>query len=139
MYSDDPASLGFDIPDGSKLVLNKDLPIPKGQTHVVIQDGELTTEKDKDDFSVNCRLDLKEFGPRTIEPETFTITRVEDGHEWFSKPSTLRFITEVYLKSEKGTDVIALNCEDFGPAFDDNFSVLEMQKTVSGYFSFVFP
>lgn len=81
MHSNDPSSIYFDIPDGSLLILNKDLPIPKDKTHVVIQDGVLTTEKDKDDFSVSCRLDLKEFGPRIVKPETFKINRVEDGSE----------------------------------------------------------
>ena len=139
MHSNDPSSLYFNIPEGSTLILNKDLPIPKGQTHVVIQDGKLTTEKDRDDYTVSCRLDLKEFGPRTIKPETFKIIRVEDGREWFSKPSTMRFYTEVYLKSDKGTDVIALNCEKLGDRFDSNFSVTEMEENVTGYFSFAFP
>lgn len=136
--STDPNSLYFDIPKGSTLSLNKALTIPESDTHAVIQNGKEIKDKDKNEYAINCRLDVKKFGPRTIEPEDFKVTRTEDGTNWISKPSILRFYTEVYLSSEKGTDIIKMVCQDYGDSSDRNFTVAEMQTALGDYFSFKF-
>jgi len=138
MHSNDPSSIFFDIPDGSTLTLNKKLPIAEGDTHALIQAGKVIKTSEVNKYDVNCRFDLKKFGPRTIEPETFKVRRTEEGQEWVSQPSIKRFYTEVYLDSEKGTDVIKLVCQDWGDAIDKNFPVADMQKTLGDYFTFKF-
>jgi len=138
MHSNDPSSIAFDIPDGSTLTLNKELAIADGSTHALIQAGKVITSSEVNKYDVNCRFDLKKFGPRTIEPETFKIRRTEDGQEWVSQPSIRRFYTEVYLDSEKGTDVIKLDCQEWGDYIDNNFPVADMQKTLGDYFTFEF-
>ncbi len=87
MQSNDPDSMYFDIPEGSTLSLNKKLTIPANDTHAVIQQGKEIKDKDKNEYAINCRLDVKEFGVRTLEPEDFKITRTEDGTNWISYPS----------------------------------------------------
>ena len=139
MHSNDPNSLGFSIPKGSTLSLNKKLTIPNNDTHSVIQYGKETTDNDRHDYDVNCRFDVKEFGPRTIEPEDFKVTRTEDGQNWISQPSILRFYTEIYLSSDKGTDVIKMVCQEYGDQTDYHFTVKEIETTLGGYFSFTFP
>jgi hypothetical protein len=138
MHSNDPDSLAFRIPKGSTLTLNKNLTITSRNTHAVIQGGEETTDRDKNDYAINCRLDLKEFGPRTIEPEGFKVTRTEDGHNWISEPSIMRFYTEIYLTSDKGTDIVKMVCQEYGSQNDRNFTVSEMQTALGDYFSFTF-
>jgi len=138
MYSDDPGSLAFSIPEGSTLSLNKKLSISPSDTHAVIQHGKETTDRDKNDYAINCRLDVKKFGPRTIEPEEFKITRTEDGQNWISQPSIMRFYTEIYLSSDKGTDIIKMVCQDYGDQTDRNFTVAEMQTALGEYVSFTF-
>lgn len=138
LHSDDPDSMFFSIPEGSTLSLNKPLTIPAGYTHAVIQHGKKSTDNDKYDYDINCRLDLKDFGPRTIEPENFRITRTEDGQNWISQPSILRFYTEIYLTSDKGTDIIKMVCQQYGDSIDRNFTVTEMQQALGDYFSFTF-
>jgi hypothetical protein len=138
MHSDDPSSIYFSIPDGSTLTLNKNLVIADGETHVLMQAGKVTTISAVNKYDVNCRFELKKFGPRTIEPEDFKIRRIEDGQEWVSQPVIRRFYTEVYLDSEKGTDVIRLSCQEWGDGIDKNFSVAEMQRTLGDYFTFNF-
>ena len=138
MNSSDPDSLGFSIPKGSTLSLNKKLSISHRDTHAVIQQGKETTDKDRNDYAINCRLDVKEFGPRTIEPENFKITRTEDGRNWISEPSIMRFYTEIYLSSDKGTDVIKMVCQEYGSQTDRNFTVAEMQTALGDYVSFTF-
>jgi len=138
MSSSDPNSLGFNIPKGSTLSLNKKLTIPNNDTHAVIQYGKETTDNDRHDYDVNCRFDVKEFGPRTIEPEDFKVTRTEDGQNWISQPSILRFYTEIYLSSDKDTDVIKIVCQEYGDQTDYHFTVKEIEETLGEYFSFTF-
>lgn len=138
LQSNDPSSLFFNIPDGSTLTLNKSLKIPKGDTHALIQAGRELAENDKDEYEINCRFDVRTFGPRTIEPETFTIRRTEDGSEWFSYPTILRFYTIMYLDSTKGTDAIKVECQQWGDAIDNNFTVSEMAEALGEYFTFNF-
>ncbi len=138
MQSSDPDSMYFEIPEGSTLSLNKELTIPDNDTHAVIQQGKEIKDKDKNEYAINCRLDVKKFGPRKIAPEDFNITRTEDGTNWISKPSIMRFYSEVYLSSDKGTDIIKLVCQEYGDQTDRNFTVKEMEEALGDYFSFKF-
>jgi len=138
MSSTDPDSMYFEIPQGSTLSLNKELSIPGSDTHAVIQGGKEIKDREKNEYNINCRLDVKKFGPRKIAPEDFNITRTEDGSNWISKPSIMRFYTEVYLSSDKGTDIIKLVCQEYGDQTDRNFTVKEMKQALGDYFSFKF-
>lgn len=136
LQSNDPDSLFYTIPDGSTLTLNKELTIAKSDTHALIQAGGQIKQHSNNDYEINCRLDMRAFGPRTVKPETFAISRTEDGREWVSQPTTMRFYTEVYLQSDIGTDVIKLDCQQYGGRIDRNFTVAEMQQALGEYFTF---
>ena len=138
MQSNDPNSMYFDIPDGSILSLNKKLTVPANDTHAVVQLGNEIKDKDKNEYAINCRLDVKEFGVRSLEPEDFRITRTEDGQNWISYPSIMRFYTEVYLSSDKGTDIIKMVCQEYGSQTDRNFTVAEMQQALGDVLTFRF-
>ena len=99
LRSDDPTSLAFVIPAGSKLVVKESFSIDHNNTHATIQFGEFARDNDLQDYEVNCRIDYREFGPREIEPETYRITRTEDGNHWISQPAIMRHYTEVHLES----------------------------------------
>lgn len=138
--SNDPSSLSFKIPKGSTLSLSKNLEIPDGKTHAALQTGESTTDSKKDDYRLNCRFDVKDFGPRMISPETFTIRRSESGQEWVSQAAGLvRYYTDVYLDSNEGTDVIKLTCQEQGYSMDGTFTIADMETAVGEYFTFSFP
>ncbi|NOQ90948.1 MAG: hypothetical protein GQ549_08390 [Gammaproteobacteria bacterium] len=138
MHSSDPSSMFFNIPSESTLSLNKDLEITSENTHALIQAGKSITKKERNEYDINCRLDFKKFGPRTVKPETFIINRTEDGSEWFSQPTIKRFYTEVYLSSEKDTDIIKLECQTWGDGIDRNFTVTEMQQALGDLLTFDF-
>jgi hypothetical protein len=138
MHSNDPNSIMFSIPKGSTLSLDKKLNVPNNDTHAVIQYGKEISDKERHDYDVNCRLDVKAFGPRTIEPEKFTVTRTEDGQNWISQPSILRFYTEIYLTSDKGTDIIKMVCQEYGDQTDYHFTVEDIEVALGDYFSFAF-
>lgn len=105
-----------------------------------MQYGKITTDRKKDDYKLNCRFDVKEFGPRTIKPEVFRIRRSESGQEWISQAAGLvRDYTDVFLDSSKGTDVIKLTCQEQGYGMDGTFTISEMETTLGEYFTFTFP
>ena len=138
--STDPTQLSFKIPKGSTLTLNKDLQIPEHETHATLQFGKVISTRERKDYQLNCRFDVKEFGPRTINPEVFRIKRSEDGEEWISdKAGIVRFYSDIFLESGKGTDVIKLTCQEQGGPTDSTFSVSEMEETLGDYFTFTFP
>ena len=136
MQSDDPDSLAFSLPENSILALNKTLTISSAETHGTIQAGKQIKDDDRNFYQVSCRLDFKKFGPRTIEPEEFTVVRTEDGSHWVSFGVILRFYTEIYLSSSKGTDVIKMVCQQYGDQFEVNFTVAEMQAALADFISF---
>lgn len=135
MYSNDPNSLFFSIPKDSTLALNKEMTISSSNTHGTIQAGKLINDDAREFYDINCRLDFKKFGPRTIEPEEFSIIQTEDGQNWISQPSILRFYTEVYLASNKDTDIIKMVCQIYGDSNDRNFTVAEMQTALGDFIS----
>jgi len=137
-HSNDPSSLTFKIPEGSTLTLNQDLDIPDGKTHATLQFGKLMTDREKDDYKLNCRFDVKQFGPRTIKPEVFKIRRSEHGEETISEAGIIRFYSDIYLDSDKGTDVIKLTCQEQGGKIDRTFTIAEMDSALGGYFTFKF-
>jgi len=136
--STDPSLLSFSIPKGSTLSLNKDLEIPEGETHALLQDGKAITDRSRNEYRLNCRFDLKKFGPRTIKPEVFKIRRTEDGTTAVSQAGILRYYTDVHLASDKGTDVIKLTCQQWATTRNTDFTVSDMEKAVGDYFTFTF-
>ena len=138
MQSDDPSLLSFRVPAGSTLSLNKAIEIPAGQTHVMIQAGQLTTESKSNQYDVACRLNFREFGPRTVAPEVFNIRRTEHREGWESRPNFYFYSSEIFLDSEKGTDVINMECSTWAVPPSFNFSFGDMQQTLGDYFTFQF-
>lgn len=136
--SDNPKSLSFRVPPGSTLSLNKNLDIAEGNTHVMIQSGKLTTEKQRNNYVLACRINFRDFGPRTIEPEIFNILRTEDDEGWVSRPNIYFYSTEIYLGSEKGTDIIKITCSTWAMPPSVNFSYAEIEQALGGYFTFSF-
>ena len=137
---DDPSSLTFEIPKGTVLTLNKELEIPPNKTHATLQFGTVTTDRERDDYRLNCRFDVKQFGPRTIQPEAFKVRRTEDGQEWISQAAgIIRFYSDIFLDSDKGTDVVKLTCQEQGSKLDRNFTVTEMESALGDYFRFTSP
>ncbi len=137
--STDPTQLDFKIPKGSTLTLNKQLEIPEHRTHATLQYGKVIANRERKDYELNCRFDVKNFGPNTIQPEVFSIRRSESGQEWISQAAgILRYYTDVFLDSGKGTSVIKLTCQEQGYKMDTPFAIADMETAVGDYFTFTF-
>ena len=138
MQSNDPSSLFFSIPPDSTLSLNKNLEITEGNTHVLIQHGKPTTENQRNQYDLGCRVSFREFGPRTVTPELFNIQRTEHNEGWVSRPNIYFYSTEIYLSSGKGTDIIKMECGNWASWPSNNFSIADIEQTLGDYFSFSF-
>lgn len=138
MQSDDPSLLSFRIPEGSKLALEQAIEIPDGQTHIMIQSGKLITESRRNQYELSCRVNFRQFGPRTVEPEVFSIRRTEHGEGWESRPNFYFYTTEIFLDSDKGTDIIKMECTTWAVPPSTNFSIADIGTTLGDYFTFKF-
>lgn len=135
--SDDPGSIWFRIPKGSRLVLNKPLQIPEGRAHIMLQHGTAATAAGE--FEVNCRFEIRELGPQVVEPDTFLIARTGNGRSWFNEPHTMIFFMDLDLRSERQPGVLPMRCQDWDdPLIGRPITVREVQEALGDYFTFEF-
>jgi hypothetical protein len=133
----DTASINFRIPPGSKLVLNRELTIPAGVAHVILQHGEVGSAASE--YYVNCRFEVRNLGPRVIQPDTFLITRYGSQREWVNQPSIMRFYKVFHLKSERQPDIMPMICQDWDyPLMGRPVTIREIQEALGEYFTFEF-
>lgn len=124
----------YRIPSGSTLTLNHPLDIPEGKAHVSFQNGNLVGGVDNS--SVSCRFEVRDLGPQTVQPDTFTVTRSENPQEWVSQPNTMRFSKILYLQSGTQPGVIDLDCHYWdGPLWGRNITVAAVREAVGNYFT----
>lgn len=137
MQSTDPAKLNFRIPAGSKLVLNRELTIPAGSAHVILQHG--APGPAANEFEVNCRFEVRNLGPRVIQPDAFLITSSGSQREWVNQPSIIRFYKVFYLKSERQPDIMPMTCQYWSyPLIGRPLTIRQVQEALGDYFTFEF-
>lgn len=133
----DVNSPAYRIPPGSSLVLNRELSIPAGQRHVKLQHGQPVGGVD--DFKVNCQIRVYDLGLEAVRPDTFRITRVDEGREWESLPYRLRFFRVLNIRSEAQPYVLKIICQKIDDRFAGrNISVPQMQEALGDYVTFRF-
>lgn len=99
----------YRIPVGSELILTRPVSIPAGQAHINFQRGGPANAIDQ--YSVNCQLETSPLGPLTLQPGSFTITRVEDSLRTISYPDIIRYYKVIYLHSDSQPAVRLLMCQ----------------------------
>jgi hypothetical protein len=135
--TNDTASINFRIPRDSRLVLNREVTIPAGVAHVVFQHGEPGPAANE--FEVNCRFEVRDLGPRVIQPDSFLITRWGSQREWVNQPSILRFYKVFHLKSERQTDIMPMTCQVWSyPLIGRPVTIRQVQEALGEYFTFEF-
>ena len=135
--TNNPATIYFKIPTGSKLILNKELAIPAGTAHIMLQHGEAASAAGE--YYVNCRFEVRDLGPRVIQPDTFLITRYGSQREWVNQPSIMRFYKVFHLKSERQPDIMPMICQYWDyPLMGRPVTIQEIQEALGSYFTFEF-
>ena len=120
----------YAIPVGSELSLHQAIAVAANTVSVFIQDGKLIAKGERDQYRPNCKFELYTMAAqsRTVEPDTFTITRLVQendagigaGFSVFAggslgmggdSPSMTDYRTVMYLRSERQPDVSRLSCQ----------------------------
>ena len=135
--TNDTGNINFRIPNGSRLVLNRELTVPAGVAHVILQHGEVGPAANE--FDVNCRFEVRDLGPRVIQPDSFLITRWGSQREWVNEPNTMRYFKTFYLASEHQSDIMPMTCQVWNyPFLGRPVTIREIQEALGGYFTFEF-
>ena len=138
MATDDRNSLWFRIPSGSELVLNQALSIPAQRAHIMLQHGKVGSAASE--YEVACRFEVRDLGPRIIQPDTFLITSYSNQQEWENHPHTMRFYNSYRLKSVRQPGIMPMVCEYYDyPLIGRRITQAQVEEALGNYFSFRFP
>ncbi|MGE0081891.1 MAG: hypothetical protein AB7U81_11395 [Thiohalomonadaceae bacterium] len=155
----DPDSPYYLLPEGSTAVLEQPVTIPAPGVSVWIQDGRVSTGRDR--YRPACKLEMRDRPDRgrTVEPDTFRVTRVGRNQMQVSLDSHLRRVvlgnrddgptafemeTHIYLESERQPQVYRLVCAHWsggvGTAdFPEPLSINQIRGTLQGIFRIELP
>jgi hypothetical protein len=138
MATDDRNSAWFRMPPGAELVLNRALTIPAQRAHIMLQHG--TAAVAASEYEVACRFEVRDLGPRIIQPDTFLITGYSSQQEWENYPHTKRFYKTIRLQSKQPSGVMPMVCEYFDwPLHGRPVTQAQIEEALGDYFSFRFP
>ena len=138
MASDDPGSIWFRMPSGTELALNRTLTIPAHQAHIMLQHG--TVSNAASEFDVACRFEVKDLGPRVIQPDTFIITGYSGQEEWENYPHTKRYYKTIRLQSNSQPGIMPMVCEYYDyPIRGRPVTLSQIPDALGDYFSFKLP
>jgi hypothetical protein len=119
----------YEIPSGSKLILNQELNVPAGKAHINLQNGQVVAGLDN--WNVGCQLEVRDLGPGVVSADTFTIRRAEFSQNWINRPNTMRYYRTLYLQSDNQPNVMQMVCQFWSyPLEAHGISVSEMRTAL---------
>lgn len=154
------------VPAGSRLTLERDLPIPAEQLAAYIQNGRVLSNGEVQHLYPFCKFELWRLAPnpRTVPPDDIAITRTVqemspgavtlaspillarsfglrvDSVGGAAGPSIHSFSTRMDLRSDKHPDVFRLTCAQWGyPGIDRHVTISEIRRTLAGVFTLRLP
>lgn len=144
-YTGDEDSFHYRIPVGSTLTLNQALTIPADRSSIYLFRGKVVTYHNVDIYYPHCELILEKVSnrTRTVKPDTFIITRVNDWEDYRAQnrqylvdasivsdsrisggiaigaggdggPSIIKYATIISLQSNSQPDVKEILCAQWG-------------------------
>lgn len=145
----DESSPFFKVPVGSTLTLNKKLTVQPGKASVRMQDGDVMSFPRIDKYYANCDFEVNTIAkePTVIEPDTFTIMKVVNEHDFTTDDSVIStfdsggdsavdYMTVMYLESKKQPDVLRMTCTHWEDPIDAEYlSINEMRKAMGKIFT----
>ena len=148
------------IKPGASLVLHKPIRFPDYSATVNIQAGQIKSGLfSLDNYHPNCRLELRgqSGGIRTIEPDRFTIYKIDTQIEYVMNKNPVKlagwglhmansvsdmvYSTILYLKSEKQPQVELLSCQHWEDPtnFPAHLTLQQISQTLAGLFTIEMP
>lgn len=146
-------------PVGSRLILKKDLTIPVGSAGVVLQAGQVVSQRSVNSvnqYHPNCRLEVSTVlnTTQTVTADEFLVTRVTirsyqaGTRDGFMKAGLILaegrgwnvYETVMTLSSARQPQVRSLTCQQWGdPAFGTQASIQQMRAALGDFFSLELP
>lgn len=89
-YIGNEDSYRYRIPVGSTLMLNQTLTIPADRSTIYIFRGKVVTYNDVDIYYPHCQLRMKKISnkQRTVSPDSFLITKINDWEDYHASGSS---------------------------------------------------
>jgi len=152
----------LNITPGLKLKLNRAIVIPGETASLHIQDGEPKPQQlnPVENYRPYCVLNVRNrmAATQTINPDTFTITRVFLNEEFVSLPvniasltmtagypglylgaggyTAVAYVTEIYLESSTQPNVVSLDCKQWDdPAMGAHLTLQEIKLALGELFT----
>jgi len=96
----------FQIPPGSRIILNEALTIPPNTARVYMQYGKVIAPSEKDRYQANCWfLSWKLINtPQTIQPDTFVVTETQKNEDYVENSSDLK-LASASVSAEVGVGI----------------------------------
>jgi hypothetical protein len=131
----DVGSPYYVIPEGSMLIINKELSVPPGSAHVDFQDGAMVPSTGKYQPSCSLMVNSKlSDTPQPIMPDDIRITRSTMQEASVSEPTITNFIRILYLQSEKQPQITLLTCHQRdGPVRGMPVTVEQIRQALGNY------
>lgn len=157
-YQGDENSPFYAVPTGSRLIVNRDLPIASGQLRVFIQDGRVLSNSEVQHRYPYCSVELRDLsdGPRTVGPDELVVTRTlqheqqglmaNNGGVVYARlgflqqiemggppggPTEATFATIMDVRSDKQPQVRRVTCSQWGyQGFDRHVTIAEIRHTL---------
>ena len=154
----DENSYYYSVSVGSTIVLHQPVLISAEQVATYVQNGELMSYDVVDKYRPNCKFEIYTMSEqsRTIEPDTFEITRVVDEIEsssiskstqvalhgdafmlnFLDKSYVFNYATMMYLKSDNQPDVYRMTCQHWEDVRDDrHLTIAQMRQAMGEVFT----
>jgi hypothetical protein len=134
----DPGSAYYRVPEGSRITLNQPLEIRPGHARIFVQRGVAMDYSNLDQYWPSCNFEVRELKqtPQQIQPDTFTVVRVQQGRSPIvgqprlqlagfnimsqlredSGPPLVARYYDIWLASDRQPNVMRLRC--FGAMAD---------------------
>lgn len=151
----------FEVPVGSRLVLNQALEIAPTSATIRLQFGKIVSRFDTQDFEPVCVFESNIVSQtvQRIEPDTFDIIRVRRGSSTLAAQAPVRaglisvsarlmgdgggrqyYKTEFFLHSKKQPQILAMTCQharESGATLAElrPLTVAEIQQALGSYFT----
>ena len=143
-------------PVGSKLILKNDIAIPPDNAGVMLQGGQVMSQRSVNQYYPNCRLEVNAILPtaQTVKADEFLVTHVSTnsymvgardgfvkvGLNLATSNSWFNYVTIMKLSSERQPQVRSLTCQQWGDqAFGKQASIQQMRTALGDFFSLELP
>ncbi|RDH84992.1 MAG: hypothetical protein DIZ80_05895 [endosymbiont of Galathealinum brachiosum] len=151
----DERSYKFSIPEGSKLILNREIIISSGMGRTFFQSGKVTAEKDLNIYYPHCSITINTLkdNDQIIKPASFNIIKVIDDEEYVQGyilyasnnikissdgPLITGLVSYYYLESKREPDVRTLECIQWDTPYENrHLSIEEVRKSLGNIFSLI--